>query len=212
MTSSSEDIKADLNAGHAHNLIDFLIIYGKLGKNDAINPKLEEVTLKSIKISYGSTSARKVSKIKFIREQKDYEQTKSLLFSMEKEASFKRGYSPYIVKKIPLPSKPIEFLYWAIFWIIVYASFTPEQSVALLVDYAHLSIPAAKQAVSSLKWILNLLFVAHSTETASTLNPIMFKYRVPMIQRMFASLLCLIEGRFFIKRFQKVCDAVDHKE
>ncbi len=212
MALTSGDVKASLSVGHEHNLTDFLIIYGRLSSKEAVNPKLEDVTLKGIKISYGPNSARKVAKIKFNREQKDYEQTKSLLISMTMEASSKRGYSSYLIKEIPLPSKPIEILYWVLFFAITYASFTPAETAAFFVNYLHVSVPAATKTVSAFKWILNFLFVTHSTETATSLNPILFKYRVPIPKRMLASVLCLVEGKFFIKRFQRLCDSVEHQQ
>lgn len=210
--TTPEQIVKYLNTNeHEHNLEDYLVIYGGIQTRVIKHSHVEKVSLKSITISYGSEDDRKLYEIKFLRTQPSYENVKAVLYGMAKEAASKRGYSAYILDTIPLPNKPINLLYWTIFMISVFIAFANTTTLSILTHDFGMPLKTAERVASVTRWIVNTVFVTHSTEMATTLNPILYKYRTPMIQRVIASVLCLIEGTFFINRIEAYTKSLEEK-
>ncbi|QPG75904.1 hypothetical protein FOA43_003290 [Brettanomyces nanus] len=200
---STQSIIDHLNHGHQHNLEDLLVVYGKLSKSELGSPKVAKIDLKSLTISYGSEPNRKSKKIEFLQSVKSYDDFEDVVLSMFEQAADKRGFSAYKITTIPLASKPLELAYWVAFMLLVFLAFAPGTTVDLLVNQFGLSLNRAVTFNQVARWIINTLCVTHSTETAMTLNPQLAAHRVPVPKRMVACFLCMIEGVFFIRRFER---------
>lgn len=193
-----------MNKDHVANMEDYLVVYGNVAEDLAKNsPSMDSMDLSSITVSFinergGRTSVR----IPFKHTLDSFRDARSQFVEMAQEAAGKRGFSEYVVNKIPAISTA-EYIWAPIFSCLWFFSAKPNILEGILNDNLHLNPETIESALYYVPRVFQGLVIVHAVEAVLILYPLIRKHRMGTLNKLISLTLCIFNGMFHIMQYKE---------
>lgn len=197
-------ILAHMNKDHAHNLEDYLVVYGNAAADLAQNtPQMDALDLTSMTLSFANERGGRTSvRVPLVRRLETYADARSVLVDMAAEAAHKRGFSEYIVNKVPLPKTfPPVMCLTTMLLLWFFSAFPNALERVMRACELDAHVP---QTLAYVPQIFRGLMMIHSAEAVLILYPLMRQHRMSTANKVLGLTLCLFNGYFFIGAYKRL--------
>lgn len=206
-------IMAHMNKDHVHNLEDYLVVYGHVDLDLAKEtPKLDAMDLSSMTLSFTNDRGGRTSvRVPFKHTLNSYRDARSQFVEMAQDAAKKRGFSEYLVNKVPVPNRPIDFLGMGIFLTLWLFAAQPTILETLFSDILKLNEAIVESVAHYVPMLFQFLIIAHSAEAMLLLYPLIRKHRMGTINKLLILGECLVNGILVIKVYKSEIERASTK-
>ncbi|TID31070.1 hypothetical protein CANINC_000314 [Pichia inconspicua] len=198
-------ILAHMNKDHAHNLEDYLVVFGHVDETAASrNPTMESLTLDGFTVSFtnATNNSRTLIKIPFEPSLETYTDAKTRLVQLAQTAAKRRGFSEYIVNEVPYFDKPANVIVTIILAFVFFFVAMPTQ-LSNFLNLLNLSDSVKDKIQGYIAPVLRILIAIHSIEAILILYPLIRKHRMGFFNKLAALGWTMIQGVAFISAYKR---------
>lgn len=197
-------ILSHMNKDHAHNLEDYLVVYGHVDETAASNnPTMETLSLDGFTISFtNANNGKTVIRIPFEPSLESYADAKTKLIQLAQEAAKRRGFSEYIVNEVPYFDKPIGAVVTIIMLTMIFFVAVPTQ-LSNFLNMINISDSAKDVIKQYIAPVVRVLVAVHSIEAVLILYPLTRKHRMGFFNKLASLGWTMIQGMAFIAAYKR---------
>jgi hypothetical protein len=194
-----------MNKDHVHNIEDFLVVYANVDSEVAQrNPRMETINLGSMSLSYIDMQGTKcVVRIPFQPSLDSLNNARSKLVEISQKAAQKRGFSEYLVNKVPFLTTTSDYIAIIVFFILYLFAIKQELLKYILDEFFQFPDNINYYILNYHTTFFRVLIGLHSIEAIGIVYPILRKHRMSTLKKIAALFLTLIEGVLFFKAYQR---------
>lgn len=194
-----------MNKDHLHNIEDYLVVYGNVDSEIAQRkPAMETIDLGSMSLSYiDMQGVKNIIRIPFQPSINSLRNARSKLVEMSQIAARKRGFSEYLVNKVPFMTTSLDYIAFALIGFLYVVAIKPDYMNYIVNEFFQFPESVNYYILNYHTSFFRFLIALHSIEAIGVVYPLLRKHRMGTFKKIISLFLTLIEGVIFYNAYKR---------